>query len=292
MAVAEKIEQEIPRARSQWVRAWERFRRHRLAFASLCFIAVLIIVAILAPLVAPYPYTETHYDAIMATTGHPQYTLGTDELGRDILSRLIYSLRTALMIGFGAELVALTLAIIVGILAGYRGGRVDQVLMAITDIMYAFPSYLFNVILVTVIGRNLWVMFIAIGISSWAGMARLVRGQVLSLRVREFVEAAQSMGATGWTISMRYILPNAVGPILVSLSFGIPGAIMAEAGLSLLGLGVQPPTPSWGEMIRVGARYVLTAPHMLIWPSGLFGLTMLAFTWLGDGLRDAFDTQE
>jgi ABC-type dipeptide/oligopeptide/nickel transport system permease subunit len=284
--------QETEKARSQFARAWARFRRNKLALVSLVFVTILLLVAIFAPLVAPYGYDETNYAAQRVPPGTGDYLLGTDQIGRDILSRLIYSLRTAFIIAIGAEVIAMFLAIVVGMTAGYVGGRVDNLLMALTDILFVFPSYLLIIILVTVFGRSELTIFVAIGISSWVGTARLVRAEVLRLRVREFVEAGKAMGASGFTISLRYILPNALGPLLVALSFGIPGAIIAESGLALLGLGVQPPTPSWGTMILEGQQWVLVSPHLLIWPAGLFALTMLAFTWIGDGLRDAFDPQE
>lgn len=280
------------KAEGQFARAWRRFKRHRLAYVSLWFCLALFVVAALAPVVAPYHYEDTHYDAIRAPAGDDQFWLGTDQLGRDILSRLIYSLRTALIIACGAEAIALFLAIVVGLAAGYAGGRVDQILMAVIDVLFVFPSYLLIIILVTVFGRNPVAIFVAIGISSWVTTARIMRAEVLSLKVREFVEAGRAMGASGRTIAFRYILPNSVGPLLVALSFGIPAAIIAESGLALLGLGVQPPTPSWGTMIIEGTQWVLVAPHMLLWPGLLFGLTMLAFTWVGDGLRDAFRPQE
>jgi oligopeptide transport system permease protein len=268
-------------ARGPFVRAWERFRRHRLAFASLIFCALLVLIALAAPLLAPHHYAETDFAHKLASPGTPGHLLGTDLLGRDILSRLIYGLRTALTVAFGAELTALTLALLVGLVAGYLGGRAEQLLMALTDVMYAFPSYLFAVVMVTVLGRSIFAVVIAIGIASWVTQARLVRAQVLTLKQREYVEAGRAMGARGPTIAVRYILPNAIGPI--------PAAVAAEAGLALLGLGVQPPTPSWGAMISEGTRYLLAAPHLLVFPAVLFALTLLAFTWVGDGLRDAFD---
>ncbi|WP_427886184.1 ABC transporter permease [Kribbella sp. GL6] len=276
-------------ARGPWARAWSRFRKHRLAFCSLVFCAFLILVAIAAPLIAPYGYEETDIQHKLAGPGSAGHLLGTDLLGRDILSRLIYGLQTALTVAFGAELTALVFALAIGLLAGYLGGRVEQVLMAFTDVMYAFPSYLFAVVMVTVLGRSIFALVVAIGIASWVTQARLVRAQVLTLKQREYVEAARSMGANGTTIAIRYILPNAIGPILVTTSFAIPAAIAAEAGLALLGLGVQPPTPSWGAMISDGSRYLLAAPHLLVAPAVLFALTLLAFTWIGDGVRDAFD---
>jgi peptide/nickel transport system permease protein len=276
----------------RWKAAWRRFRRNKLATISLVFVGLLVLTAIFAPLLAPYAYDDTDYIARRVGVGSEGHLLGTDELGRDVLSRLIYSVRTALVIAIGAEAVALVLAIVVGLLAGYMGGKVDNLLMAATDIMFVFPSYLLMIIFVTVFGRNELTIFLAIGISSWVGTARLVRAEVLRLKNQEFVEAGKAMGASGATIALRYIMPNAWGPLLVSLSFGIPGAIMAESGLALLGLGVQPPTPSWGSMIQDGLQWVLVSPHLIIAPILLFTATMLAFTWIGDGLRDAFDPQE
>lgn len=269
--------------------AWERFCRHRLALGSLIFCGLLILTAIIAPLIAPFHYAETDFANKLVGPGVDGHLLGTDPLGRDIFSRMLYGLRTALTVAFGAELTALLLALIIGLVAGYVGGRLEGVLMAGTDVMYAFPSYLFAVILVTVIGRSIFALILAIGIASWVTVARLVRAQVLSIKQRDYVEAARAMGASGPTIAVRYILPNAIGPILVTTSFGIPAAIGAEAGLALLGLGVDPSIPSWGTMISEGTRYLLSAPHLLLFPALMFALTLLAFTWVGDGLRDAFD---
>jgi ABC-type dipeptide/oligopeptide/nickel transport system permease subunit len=289
LAAGSSVTEQEERPRGQWARAWDRFRANRLALGGLVFCALLVLAAIAAPLVAPHHYAEVDYAARLAPIGAPGHPLGTDLLGRDIASRLVYGLRTALMVAFGAELTALVLALLVGLVAGYRGGRVEQGLMGLTDVMYAFPSYLFAVVLVTVLGRSLFALILAIGIASWVTQARLVRAQVLTLKQREYVEAARAMGARGTTIAVKYILPNAIGPILVTTSFAIPAAISAEAGLALLGLGVQPPTPSWGAMITDGMRYLLAAPHVMVFPATLFALTLLAFTWVGDGLRDAFD---
>jgi len=286
------IDEGLPKARSVWASAWSRFAANRLALISLIFAAVLAVVAIFAPLIAPYGAAQTDYAHSLVGTGSSGHWLGTDTLGRDILSRLIFSLRTAFIVALSSQALAVVCAVAVGLVAGYVGGRVDQLLMAATDVMFAFPAYLFTIILVTVMGRGLLAIGIAIGISSWVTLARLVRGQVFVVKVNEYIEAGRAMGAPGWTIAVRYILPNSVGPILVSLSFGIPAAITAESGLALLGLGVQPPTPSWGSMIAEGMQYVLGAPHMLIWPTVLFVVTVLAFTWIGDGLRDAFDVGE
>lgn len=279
------------RPRSELSRMWSRFRKNKIAVVSLVFVALLILTAIFAPLIAPYSATEqdlhNRFQPSFTSLSHP---LGTDTLGRDILSRLILSLRTALTIGFGAESIALVTAIVIGMAAGYRGGRADEVLMAFNDIMYAFPSYLLTVILVVVMGRSTGAVILAISIGSWVGQARLARAQTLKIKSFGYVEAGHSMGAGGLTTTVRYILPNALGPLLVATSFGIPAAIAAEAGLAILGLGVAPPTPSWGGMIIDGYHYVLGKPYLIICPLVLFGLTLLAFTFVGDGLRDAFDT--
>ncbi|QGN32978.1 ABC transporter permease [Microlunatus sp. Gsoil 973] len=281
------------RPRSELARRWTRFARNRIALASLIFVMVLVLAAVLAPVLAPYdPTDQDLLHRFEPSFADPRHPLGTDMLGRDVLSRLIVSLRTALTVGFGAELIALVLAIVVGMTAGYLGGRVDELLMAFTDVMYAFPSYLLTVILVVVMGRSTGAVIIAIAIGSWVGQARLARAQTLKIKNLPYVEAGRSMGAGGLTITLRYILPNALGPLLVATSFGIPAAVAAEAGLSILGLGVAPPTPSWGGMIIDGYHYVLGKPYLIVWPLLLFGLTLLAFTFVGDGLRDAFDTRE
>ncbi|MFW6599211.1 ABC transporter permease [Propionibacteriaceae bacterium Y2011] len=269
---------------------WRRFGTNKLALISLYFIGLLILTAIFAPLVATHDPIAVDVTSALLQPGEEGHILGTDPIGRDVFSRLIYGLRTALIVGFVAELAALALAIVIGLVAGYVGGRAEQLLMGFTDVMYAFPGYLFAVIMVTVMGRSVLAVILAITVASWVGQARLVRAQTLSLKSRDFIEAARSMGAGGPRVAVRYILPNAMGPILVATSFGIPGAIATEAGLSLLGLGVAPPTPSWGAMLTEGIQYTMVAPHLMLAPAVLFALTLLAFNWVGDGVREAFDT--
>lgn len=280
-----------PRTLSPSRRTWARFRANKLAFASLIVVSVLLVIAILAPVLAPYGPSETDYNATFAPIGSPGHLLGADQLGRDILSRLIYGLRTAFMVALLAEILSVTVAIVVGLVAGYLGGKADGFLMALTDVMYAFPAYLFSVLLVTVMGRSLWAVVIAIAISGWVTQARLIRAQVLSIKKRDYVEAARAMGAPGATIATRYILPNSLGPVLVTTSFAVPAAITAEAGLSLIGLGIVD-QPSWGAMINEGVRMVTSFPHMIIAPAIAFAVTLLAFTWMGDGVRDAFDVKK
>lgn len=279
-------------ARSEFSRAWARFRHNKVALVSLIFVGLLVLSAIVGPTLMPYGVGDQDIVNRLAPALSPGHLLGTDVLGRDILTRLLYSLRTALTIGIVSELISLALALLIGMTAGFFGGWVESVLMAITDVMFAFPRYLLAVILVVALGQSLWTLILAISIASWVGQARLARAQALKVKNFEFVEAGRSMGATGWTLIVRYILPNSWGPLLVSSSFGIPAAISTEAGLSLLGLGVEPPTPSWGTMIIDGYNYVLGVPNLILWPLLLFCLTVLAFTFIGDGFRDAFDVTE
>ncbi|MDQ6831753.1 MAG: ABC transporter permease, partial [Chloroflexota bacterium] len=223
--------------------------------------------------------------------------LGADNLGRDVLSRLLYGARISLSVGFVVQLVVVGIGIPLGAIAGYFGGWVDTLISRLIDIMYAFPTLLLIVLLSSALRESpikqvlggLFIIFIAIGISSWVGDARLMRGQIISLKGREYVEAARAMGATSSRILMKHLIPNALGPILVSVTFGIPGAIFAEAALSYLGIGVIPPTPSWGAMINEGQQAIFFAPTQVLFPGIAIAITMLSFTFLGDGLRDALD---
>lgn len=280
------------RGRSEWYRRWGRFRRNRLAVLGLLLVVLACVAALGAPWLAPYHYATLGPGEEFLPTGSPGHPMGTDILGRDILSRLLYSLRTALFIAIMAELCSLILSFLVGLVAGYKGGKVDQWLMAGTDVMFAFPGYLFAVLLVAVLGRSTWAVILALTIGSWVGLSRLLRAQILRFKTLEFVEAGRAMGATGWTLVMRYMVPGAMGPVLVSSSFGIPANMLAESGLAILGLGVAPPMPSVGTMINDGYRYVQAYPHLIGWPVVVFVLIMLAFTWVGDGFRDAFDVDE
>ncbi|SEE91798.1 ABC transporter permease [Ruania alba] len=282
----------VPQPRSEWSRRWGRYRRNRLAVLGLGIVTIAVLMALTAPVLAPHGYADINPGQEFLPAFSPDHLMGTDLLGRDLLSRLIYSLRTALFIAVAAELLSLAIAFAVGLAAGYRGGKVDQWLMAGTDVMYAFPGYLFAVLLVAVMGRSTWAVILALTIASWVGQSRLLRAQIMRLKTLEYVEAGRAMGATGFTLVMRYMVPNALGPVLVSTSFGIPANMLAESGLAILGLGVAPPVPSLGTMIIDGYRFVLTDPGLIAWPVGIFVLIMLAFTWVGDGVRDAFDVDE
>jgi len=255
-------------------------------------VVIACLAALFAPWIAPYHYATLHQGQEFLPTGSPGHIMGTDILGRDVFSRVLYSLRTALFIAIVAELLSLVISFVVGLVAGYKGGKIDQWLMAGTDVMFAFPGYLFAVLLVAVLGRSTWAVILALTIASWVGLSRLLRAQILRLKSMEFVEAGRAMGATGWTLVMRYMVPGAMGPVLVSTSFGIPANMLAESGLAILGLGVAPPMPSVGTMINEGYRFVQSFPHLIGWPVAVFVLIMLAFTWVGDGVRDAFDVDE
>lgn len=269
---------------------WGRLRRNRAAVIGGCFVIFLILCAILAPVIAPYSYTQSNF---LATYQGPswQHWFGTDELGRDMLSRLLFSLQTASLIGFGAEAVELTLGLFLGAIAGYAGGLTDTILMRIVDVVYGFPSLLFSIIMVVLLGHSIFAILIAISATSWVGMARIVRSQVIVVKQSDYIQAARGMGASGWQIIRRYVIPNSLGPIVVAVTFGIPANMMVESALSLLGLGVQAPTPSWGALISNGQQAMFSFPYLLIFPALTFAITLLSFTFLGDGLRNVFDSK-
>lgn len=277
--------------RSFFSAAWHRFKKNRIAVVALAIVVILGLVALLAPLVAPYPYAQANFLLIYQgpTWQHP---FGTDALGRDMLSRIIYSLRDASIVGYGAEAVELTVGILIGSVAGYVGGLLDNVLMRFVDVVYGFPSLLFSIILVVLLGHLVTAILLAIAATSWVGMARVVRGQVIAVRQSDYVAAARCLGASWFQILRRYILPNTLAPIIVVVTFGIPYNMMAESGLSILGLGIEPPNPSWGTLILNGQNAMWSYPYLLIFPALTFALTLLAFTYLGDGLRDAFDPRQ
>jgi oligopeptide transport system permease protein len=260
---------------------------------GLGFILLLTIVAIFAPLITPYSFAQQNYDAIMEGPSAAHW-LGTDHLGRDTFARLIYGARTSLSVGIFTQIIVLIIGLPIGAIAGYRGGKTDNFLMRFVDIMYAFPDLLLVILLSAVFretpfGGSIYMLFFAIGLVAWVNISRLVRGQILSLRTRDFVNAAKAMGATGNYITTRHLLPNSLGPVIVSITFNIPRAIFTEAALSYIGIGVKPPTPSWGAMINDGFLVFSAKPYMLLFPAIALALLMLSLTFLGDGLRDALD---
>jgi oligopeptide transport system permease protein len=274
--------------RSFWSLAWRRLRRNRLALAGVCIFVFFVLVALLAPLVAPHDPSEQNLRETFAAPGwdHP---MGTDNLGRDWFSRLLYGARISLTVGLFAQAVILTIGLPLGLLAGYWGRKADSAIMRFTDLVYAFPDLLLIILLRGVIGGSVFNLFLIIGLVGWVDVARLVRGQVLSLKEREFVEAARSLGATDGQIIVRHLLPNLMGPLIVVVAFGIPRAIFIEASLSFIGIGVNPGTPSWGAMVQEGYAAIFAFPHLAVFPSIAVALLMLSLTFLGDGLRDALD---
>lgn len=275
-----------------WQDAWQRFRRNKLAVAGAAFIVVLALLAILAPLLTALhvladPYQQNVADSYGSfSLAHP---FGLDQLGRDMLSRVIYGARISLAIGVGVQVIVLIVGAGIGLVAGYAGGWVDNLLMRFTDIMYSYPDLLFVLIIVAAFGPSFVNIFVAVGVVYWTNLARLVRGQVLSLKEQEFVEAARAGGAKPLRIMVRHLLPNTLGPIIVTLTFGVPQAIFTEAVLSYLGIGIRPPEADWGVMVNEGYAAIFSYPHLVLFPSIAIGLTTLAFTFVGDGLRDALD---
>ncbi|MCL6632436.1 MAG: ABC transporter permease [Alicyclobacillus herbarius] len=270
--------------------AWRRFARNRLAVMGLVWVGIFILFGIIGPWIAPYTYTAT--DTVNANMGpSAAHWFGTDSLGHDMFSEILYSIRFACIIGFGATAVAFIIGAILGLLAGVMGGVVDNIIMRLVDLMFAFPAYFLNLILVIDLGRGLLPIFISIGITQWSGYARLIRGLVLSLRGGEMVEAAISLGATKRHIALHYLFPNIIGSVIVSLSLGIPYALIQDAGLSVVGLGLRPPMPSFGNLVTTGAADMMGYPWLLVFPAVLFAITLLAFLFVGNGLQEAFNTK-
>ena len=302
---------------SLWQDAWRRVLRNRAAVLGGIFITVIISAAILAddgivawalqrearPLVAPYGYEEVDFQNTRASPGFQRtaegrfpHLMGTDKFGRDVFSRIMYGARVSIAVGVFGSLTIMIFGLTYGSISGYVGSRVDTLMMRFVDMMYAFPTLLFIILLMVILGSTSGfpaIRNIVLGISlvSWMGMSRLVRGQFLSLKEKEFVEAARMIGARDVNIITRHLLPNSLGPIIVSVTMGIPGLIMTEAVLSFIGLGVPPPFPSWGQMLNEGWRAIRADPHLIFFPASMLSLTMLAFNFLGDGLRDALDPQ-
>lgn len=284
------------RQASLWGDAWRRLRKNKLAVAGLVVVIFLCLVAIFAPLLAREDLLTQNYDALYARPTTclriipcGPFPMGADQLGRDILSRVIWGSRVSLLVGLVAQLIVLAIGVPIGAAAGFFGGKTDTLLMRFVDVMYAFPQLLFVILLMAMSGRGLKNIFIAIGLTGWVTLARLVRATFLSLREKDFVVAARSIGATDMRLMIKHMLPNALTPIIVSLTFGIPTAIFTEAFLSFIGVGIGPPQTSWGLMVGENQQYLRSYPWMLIFPSIALGLTMLSFTFLGDGLRDALD---
>lgn len=275
---------------SLWGDAWHRLQKNRLAVIGGGVLVVLALACLFGPLFSTYSYEEQNLANGFAPPGAAHW-LGTDQLGRDLLVRLCYGGRISLGVGLCATFVALTIGVVYGAVAGYVGGRTDAVMMRLVDIIYALPFTIFVILLMVFFGRNIILLFIAIGAVEWLTMARIVRGQVMALKKMEFIEAARSLGYSNRRIIFRHLLPNLLGPVIVYTTLTIPSVMLLEAFLSFLGLGVQPPMSSWGTLIKDGAEKMEEYWWLLICPGTIFSLTLFSLNFLGDGLRDALDVR-
>jgi oligopeptide transport system permease protein len=273
---------------SLWGDAFIRLRRNKLALVGAALIIIIAFGAIIVPYVSPYTFDGQDLKAIMEGP-NAHHWLGTDELGRDVLTRLLFGARTSLLVGIFTQVVILAIGIPIGAFAGSMGGKTDNYLMRFVDVMYAFPDILLVILLRQILGGSIYMIFLAIGLVAWVNVARLIRGQILSLKQRDFVTAARAMGGSTPYRTFRHLIPNSLGPIIVLVTFSVPRAIFMEAALSYIGIGVKPPTPSWGAMIQDGYNVIFAAPYLIICPAIAIGILMLSFTFLGDGLRDALD---
>ncbi|HXN77225.1 MAG TPA: ABC transporter permease [Candidatus Dormibacteraeota bacterium] len=280
-----------PEQASLWSDAWRRLRRNRMALISAAYLVLLVGVALFALVHTPYSYREVGVARPYSGPSAANW-FGADILGRDVLSRLMVGAQISLIVGVGTQVLILAVGVPIGLLAGYYRGWLDTVVSFIINVFYGIPDLLVAMILLLLLGPSLNNIIIAIVATRWMDMTRLVRGQTLAMREREFIEAARSSGAKPAKILFGHILPNSLGPIIVQATFGVPAAILFEAFLSFLGIGVQPPTPSWGSMAADGLAAIRIAPHMVIFPSIALSLTLMAFNFLGDGLRDALDPRQ
>jgi ABC-type dipeptide/oligopeptide/nickel transport system permease subunit len=267
---------------------WVRLKRNKLALFGLFLVVALILIALLAGIISPYDPVQIYLKESLRPPSSA-HLMGTDVLGRDILSRIIYGSRASLIIGVVATSISLVIGVIVGAISGYYGGWLDSIMMRITDVFFAFPFFILAIAIMTFLGPSFINIFIALGIVGWTNYARLIRGQVISVKESDYVEAAHAVGAKDARIIWKHVMPNTLAPIIVYTTMNVGGVILAEAGLSFLGIGVQPPAPSWGLMLAEASNFIFNAPWMVIWPGVAIFLTVLGYNLLGDGLRDALD---
>ena len=289
------------KGRSLWVDARRRLFQNRAAMAGIVILALITLLAVLAPLLSPFAYDEVNYDIIACApnwwpaeagcraAGH---IFGTDAVGRDLFVRVLFGARVSLAVGLVATLVSLVIGVMYGATAGYLGGRADTLMMRLVDVLYSLPFVFFVIILMVMFDRNFILLFVAIGAVEWLTMARIVRGQTLSIKQKEFIEAARAGGVSPLAIITRHIIPNVVGPVMVYVTLTVPGVILTESFLSFLGLGIQEPLTSWGVLISDGADQMETAPWMLLFPALFMAVTLFCFNFIGDGLRDALDPKD
>ena len=274
-----------------WQDAWRRLKQNRLAMVGLWVIVAITLIAIFGPMLSPYSYSDQSlFDQNMYITR--EHWLGTDDLGRDLLTRIMYGARISLTVGFVASFINLTVGVVYGGISGYYGGQVDNIMMRIVEILSGIPLLLYVILLMVVLKPGLQNILIALGLVYWLGMARIVRGQILSLKEQDYVLAARTIGADNWRIIWKHLIPNAMGPIIVTATLNIPQAIFTEAFLSFIGLGVNAPMASWGVLANDALPSFRTYPWQLFFPAIAISITMLAFNFLGDGLRDALDPKQ
>jgi ABC-type dipeptide/oligopeptide/nickel transport system permease subunit len=267
---------------------WRRFRQNKLAMVGLAFILLLAVVAVFAPAIAPYDFKELDDDALRAGPS-AEHWFGTDIIGRDVFSRVVYGARISLVVGFVGTAMAVTIGLILGAIAGFAGGRTDNLIMRLTDIFLAIPYIVLAIAVATVFGQSVGSVILVLGLTGWLGICRIVRASFLALSRLEYVEAARALGFGRSRIVFRHMLPNALQPVIVYATIAVGSVILAEAALSFLGVGPVDPTPSWGLMVASGKSQMAVAPHMLFFPGMAIFLTVLAFVFVGDGLRDALD---
>jgi len=289
------------KGRSLWVDARHRLLKNRAAVTSMAILALVTVLALMAPLLSPYAYNAVNYDIIACAPGWwpveaacraPGHLFGTDAVGRDLFVRVLFGARVSLAVGLVATLVSLVIGVLYGAIAGYVGGRLDGLMMRIVDVLYSLPFIFFVIILMVMFDRNFFLLFVAIGAVEWLTMARIVRGQTLSIKQKEFIEAARAAGVSPFGIIIRHVIPNVVGPVMVYVTLTVPGVILTESFLSFLGLGIQEPLTSWGVLISDGADQMETAPWMLLFPALFMAVTLSCFNFIGDGLRDALDPKD
>ncbi|MEA5114569.1 MAG: oligopeptide ABC transporter permease [Geobacteraceae bacterium] len=267
---------------------WSRFRTNRFAMAGALLIVFLFLVSLLAPFLTPYgPDDLDLYHVLMPPSG--VHWFGTDDLGRDVLTRIIYGARISLKVGFVAVGIAVAIGTVIGLVSGYYSGRLDNILMRFVDIMLCFPTFFLILAVIAFLEQSIWYIMIIIGLTGWMGVARLVRAEVLSIRERDYVMAVRALGASDTRIIFRHILPNSLSPVLVSATLGVAGAILTESALSFLGIGVPPPTPSWGNILTAGKEYIEFAWWLTLYPGLAITITVLAYYLVGEGIRDALD---
>ena len=281
---------EVEAGHSLWQDAWLRLRKNKMAVGGAIFVFVLALASFSAPFIPGLSYSAQDLQ-LGAKPPSFAHWFGTDDLGRDQLARLLYGGRISLAVGFAATLVSVVIGVLYGTISGYIGGRLDTVAMRLVDILYSLPFTIFVILLMVIYGRNIYLLFMAIGAVEWLDMARIVRGQVMSLKRQEFVEAARALGLRKRRIILRHMIPNVLGIVIVFSTLIVPRVMLTEAFLSFLGFGVQPPQSSWGTLINDGARVMEEFPWLLLFPAGCFSLTLFSLNFLGDGLRDALDVR-